>query len=47
MIGASKKLLQATAGNAGGGPLDITDVFSTYLYTGTNSAQTIENGLFG
>ena len=45
MIGASKKLLQATAGNAGGGPLDITDVFSTYLYTGTNSAQTIENGL--
>lgn len=26
-------------------PLDITDVFSTYLYTGTGSAQTITNGI--
>ena len=26
-------------------PLDITDVFSTYLYTGTNATQTITNGI--
>src|SRR6056300_1275094 len=41
----SKKIVQAAAGNAGGEALDITDVFSTYLYTGTGSAQTITNGI--
>jgi len=45
MIGASKKLLQATAGNAGGAPLDITDVFSTYLYEGTGVNNFIYNDI--
>jgi hypothetical protein len=41
----SKKLI-AAAGNAGGGDnLYVEDVFSTYLYTGTGSAQTITNGI--
>jgi hypothetical protein len=39
-----KKLLQAAAGNAGES-LYVEDVFSTYLYTGTGSAQTITNGI--
>ena len=45
MIGASKKLLQATAGNAGGGPLDVDEVFSTYLYDGFSGTKTIVNGI--
>jgi hypothetical protein len=41
-----KKLLQAAAGNAGGGALYVEDVFSTYLYTGNaTSTQTITNGI--
>ena len=40
----SKKLI-AAAGNAGGDNLYVEDVFSTYLYTGTGSAQTITNGI--
>jgi hypothetical protein len=45
-MGTKKKMLQATAGNAGGGAaLDITDVFSTYLYEGNGSTQTITNGI--
>jgi len=43
-----KKMLQAAAGNAGnagGGGLDIDEVFSTYLYESTGSAQTITNGI--
>ena len=43
MSGASKKLMGTTA--AGGGPLAIEDVFSTYLYTGTSVARTITNGI--
>jgi hypothetical protein len=40
------RLLQAAAGNAtGGAGLDIDEVFSTYLYTGTGSTQTITNGI--
>ena len=39
-----KKLLQAAAGNAGES-LYVEDVFSTYLYTGTGSNQTITNGI--
>ena len=45
------KALTAAAGNAGGDPLYVEDVFSTYLYTANNSAQgdgntqTINNGL--
>ena len=44
-MATKKKMLQAAAGNAGGGAgaLDITDVFSTYLYTGTGAALTITN----
>jgi hypothetical protein len=41
-----KKLLQAAAGNAGGGALYVEDVFSTYLYTGNaTSTQTITTAL--
>jgi len=37
-------LQQAAAGNAGGA-VYVDDVFSTYLYDGTGSAQTITNGI--
>ena len=40
-----KKLIQAAAGAAGGGGLGIEDVFSTWLYTGNSSTQTITNGI--
>jgi len=33
------------AANTTSKPLDITDMFSTYLYEGTGSAQTITNGI--
>ena len=39
------KALTAAAGNAGGDPLYVEDVFSTYLYTGTGSPLTITNGI--
>jgi hypothetical protein len=38
-------MMQAAAGGAGGAPLDIQEVFSTTLYTGTGAAQTITNGI--
>ncbi len=46
-MATKKKMLQAAAGNAGGAGagLDVDDVFSTYLYEGTGSAQTITNGI--
>ena len=47
-MATKKKMLQAAAGTAaagGGAGLDITDVFSTYLYEGTGSALTITNGI--
>ena len=45
-MASKKKLLQAAAGSAGGGgSLDVDEVFSTYLYDGTGSALTINNGL--
>ena len=44
-MATKKKLLQAAAGNAGGEVLNVEDVFSTYLYTGTGSTQTITNGI--
>jgi len=40
----SKKLIQAAAGGAGES-VYVEDVFSTYLYTGTGSAQSIDNGI--
>lgn len=41
------KALTAAAGNAGGGgeSLYVEDVFSTYLYEGNGSTQTITNGI--
>ena len=42
---SNKKLLQAAAGNAGGGALYAEDVFSTYLYTGEGAGTTITNGI--
>ena len=39
------KALTAAAGNAGGDNLYVEDVFSTYLYTGNNSTQTITNNI--
>jgi len=42
---SNKKLLQAAAGSAGGDPLYVEDVFSTYLYEGTGSGIAINNGI--
>jgi len=44
---SNRNILQAlqSAGGAGGAPLDVDDVFSTHLYTGNNSTQTITNGI--
>ena len=39
------KLLQAAAGAAGGAGLNVEEVFSTYLYEGNGSTQTITNGI--
>ena len=44
-MASKKKLLQAAAGAAAGAGLDIDEAFSTYLYDGTGSAQTITNGI--
>jgi len=51
LMSSAKKLLEAAAGTAaGGGGLDVSEVFSTFLYTGTgtNAAQTtvtVNNGI--
>jgi len=44
-MATKKKALQAAAGAAGGGFTAIEDVFSTYLYTGNGSTQTITNDI--
>ena len=44
-MSASKLLLSAASGAASDGGLDVSDVFSTFLYTGTGSNQTIQNGI--
>jgi hypothetical protein len=44
-MSTKKKLLEAAAGNAGGDHVYVDDVFSTYLYTGTGSVQTITNNI--
>jgi hypothetical protein len=41
----TSKKLQSTLANAGGAGLNVEDVFSTYLYTGNGSTQTITNGI--
>ena len=44
MSTSTKKMLQAAAGSAGGdATLYVEQVFSTYLYTGNDSTQTITN----
>ena len=43
MSGISKKLMSAAG--AGGEALAIEDVFSTYLWAGNNTSQTINNGI--
>lgn len=42
---SANKLLQAAAGNAGEESVYVEDVFSTYLYEGNGSTQTITNGI--
>ncbi len=44
MSNAANKLIQAAAGNAGEA-VYVDDVFSTFLYTGTNATQAITNGI--
>lgn len=44
-MASKKKLLQAAAGSAGGAGLDVDEVFSTYLWDGNGSSQTIVNGI--
>jgi len=40
-----RQAFQSAAGAAGGGGLDVDEVFSTYLYEGNSSTQTITNGI--
>ena len=42
---SNTKTVMGQAANTQGIPLDITDVFSTYLYTGNGSTQTITNDI--
>ena len=42
---AVRDVVQAAAGVGGGGGEYVEDVFSTYLYTGNSSTQTITNGI--
>ena len=47
-MATKKKMLMSAAGNAGGGGaggLNVEDVFSTYLYEGNDTSQTITNGI--
>jgi hypothetical protein len=40
-----RQAFQSAAGAAGGGALNVEDVFSTYLYTGNSASQPINNGV--
>ena len=44
-MATKKKMLEAAAGGAGGAGLDITDVFSTQLYTGNATARSITTAI--
>lgn len=44
-MSVSKIVAAAASGAGGGAGLDVDEVFSTYLWTGTNSANTIANGI--
>jgi len=41
----TRALMMGAAGAGGGEKIYVEDVFSTYLYTGNNSTQTITNGI--
>ena len=41
----ASKIVAAAASSAGGGTTDVDEVFSTHLYTGTGSSQTITNNI--
>ena len=43
-MSSAKKMLLSAAGNAGGAT-DVADVFSTFLYTGNDTARSITNGI--
>jgi len=45
MSNIARMMQRATAGAAGGAGIDVDEVFSTYLYDGNSSAQTITNGI--
>jgi hypothetical protein len=45
MSGSQQLLLGESAGGGASGPVYIEDVFSTYLYIGNGSTQTITNGI--
>ena len=40
-----RKVGMGIAGQPSGGATDVAEVFSTYLYTGTGGAQSINNGI--
>ena len=42
---SNSKMVMSQAANSWSGPTYIEDVFSTYLYTGNSSTQTITNGI--
>lgn len=44
-MGAANKLLQAASGGAKGDPVYVDDVFSTNLWAGDGSSETITNGI--
>jgi hypothetical protein len=44
-MSTANKLLQAASGGAGGDPVYVEDVFSTFLYAGQTSSLEINNGL--
>ena len=45
MSRASSKLLTGASGAAGGGPVYVEDVFSTTVYTGTDSSVVVPTGI--
>jgi len=45
MSNIARMMQRATAGAAGGAGLDVDNVFSTFLYEGTSSSLTINNGI--
>jgi hypothetical protein len=44
-MATKKKMLQASAGNTGGGPVAIEDAFSTDLFTGAGADTQVNNGI--